>query len=189
MWVLDINWIRVRICLWLFMFWDLPLSLCLLWKFKIYILYLSLTSCALTTRHPRLALNRRSLSMPSTVRGGSSSWLCAGLTHTHTYFKRTLLQSHSLRCPLKQTIMKELILVTCMFWVWLFSLSAGAVRQFIKWFSDVQSFERLGYRPGKSCQITVRFLPFPHLSFTTKFYVSNMFVLLFVVQKKPKLKR
>ncbi len=60
-------------------------------------LQLSLTSFAPTMRHPPLALSRRSWSMRSTVRGGPSFWPCAGLTRTHTCYRRSLLLSHSLR--------------------------------------------------------------------------------------------
>lgn len=62
-------------------------------------LHLSLTSCAPTMRHLRLALSRRGWSMRSTVRGGPSFWPCAGRTHTHTCCRRSLLQSLSLRWP------------------------------------------------------------------------------------------
>lgn len=62
-------------------------------------LYVSLTSCAPTMWHLRLALSRRGWSMRSTVRGGPSFWPCAGRTHTHTCCRRSLLQSLSLRWP------------------------------------------------------------------------------------------
>lgn len=68
-------------------------------SFMFTYLYLSLTLCAPTMRHLRLALNRRGWSMHSTVRGGPSFWPCAGLTHTHTCYRRSLLPSHSLRWP------------------------------------------------------------------------------------------
>lgn len=76
----------------------LALYLCLpLWYGCIFRSLISLTRCAPTMRPPRPALNKSGWSMRSTVRGGFSFWLCAGLTRTHFSSRKSLLQFLSSR--------------------------------------------------------------------------------------------
>lgn len=93
-------------------------------SFMFTYLYLSLTLCAPTMRHLRLALNRRGWSMHSTVRGGPSFWPCAGLTHTHTCYRRSLLPSHSLRWPKANF---EMIINDSKWIPWLYAFGLSAV--------------------------------------------------------------